>query len=188
MPGEVTFQVFNEELEEVIDGMEFGGLVTYTTDYAHHIEFDSFWGSSPPPYSALRKWVHRKWPDLDSGLKDAGMPTDSQGNPTVPRNSDAHKDGVTWVVVNSIHANGIEGIFYGRRSLELGKSKADTIAQQYAGSNDPRASEKIVEDILDLMFEASQKIIREEATDTGNLLESGLVDLTDDLGDLPEVA
>lgn len=186
MPGEVTFQVHNTELDEVVDHMEFGGLVTYTTDYAHHIEFDSFWGSSPPPFSPLREWVHRKWPDLDSGLKDAGMPTDAQGNPTVPANSDAHKDGVTWVVVNSIQASGIEGIFYGRRSLALGKQKAETIAAQYEGSNDPRAGEKIVEDILDLMFEASQKIIREEASDTGNLLESGLVDLTEDLGELPE--
>lgn len=186
MPGEVTFQTFNAEQEEVLQNMEFGGLVTYTTDYAHHIEFDSFWGSTPPPFTPLRKWVHRKWPDLDSGLKDAGMPKDDQGNPTVPANSEAHKDGVTWVVVNSISAKGIEGIFYARRSLAHGKNKAPSIAGQWEGSEDPRASEKIVEDVVDLMFATSQKIIAEEASDTGNLLESGLVDFTEDLTELPE--
>lgn len=188
MPGEVNFQTFNAEQEEVLANLEFGGLVTYTTDYAHHVEFDSFWGTSPPPFTPLRKWVDRKWPDLDGGLKDEGMPTDEEGNDLVPRNSDAHKDGVTWVVVHSIAANGIQGVFYGRRSLALGKNRADGIASQYEGTNDPRASEKIVEDVLDLMFEASQKIIAEEAGDTGNLLESGLVDTTEELSDLPEVS
>lgn len=182
MPGDVEFNVHNARLEEVIEGMEFGGVVTYTTDYAHHIEFDSFWGATPPPFSALRKWVHRKWPDLDGGLKDAGL-----GKGVQP-GSEAHKDGVTWVVVNSIQANGIYGIFYGRRSLAHGESQAESIASAYEGSNDPRAPEKIVEDVLDLMFETSQKIIAEEASDTGNLLQSGLVDVTADLGELPEVS
>lgn len=186
MPGEVRFQTFNAEQEEVMQNLEFGGVVTYTTDYAHHVEFDSFWGTSPPPFSPLRKWVDRKWPDLDGGLKDAGMPKDAQGNPTVPANSDAHKDGVTWVVVNSIEAKGINGVFYARRSLAHGKNQADSIAGKYAGTDDPRASEKVVEDVVDLMFETSQKIIAEEASDTGNLLESGLVDFTEDLSELPE--
>lgn len=186
MSGEVRFQENEADMERVFENLEHGGVVTYTTDYAHHVEFDSFWGESPPPFDKLRKWVERKWPDLDGGLKDAGMPKDSEGNPTVSSGSPQHIDGVTWVVVKSIQANGIAGLFYGRRSLEYGKQQADSVASEYAGTDDPRASEKVVEDILDLMFQTSQELIREEATDTGNLLQSGLVDTTDDIGDLPE--
>jgi len=186
MSGEVTFQLNEAKMEEVFASLEHGGVVTYTTDYAHHIEFDSFWGSTAPPFSALRDWVDRKWPDLNGELKDEGMPTDEEGNNLVPEGSPRHRDGVTWVVVNSIQETGILGIFYGRRSLEYGKQQANSVASEYEGTDDPRASEKIVEDILDLMFETSQDIIAEEASDTGNLLQSGLVDTTEDLSELPE--
>lgn len=177
MAGEVEFRLHEAEIEEVIDALEAGGLITYTTDYAHHIEFDSFWGSSPPPYPKLRRWVHRKWPDLDEGLLQEAMTYDEEGNEVFPWGSERHKDAVAWIVVKSIQDNGIHGVFYGRRSLEHGKGNAGTIAQRYAGTDDPRASEKVVEDVLDLMFATSQEIIAEEASDTGNLLQSGLVDL-----------
>lgn len=180
MAGDVEFEFMETQQMAVIEGLTAGGLVTYTTDYAHHIEFDSYWGASPPPFDKLRKWVHRKWPDLDEGLKEAGL------SPGVKEGSERHKDGVTFVVINSIKETGIEGVFFARRSLELGRNKAESIAGNYEGTNDPRASIKIVEDVLDLMFANSQDIIAEEASDTGNLLQSGLVELTEDIGELPE--
>lgn len=164
-------------MEEIFKHLEAGGLVTYTADYAHHIEFDSFWGSAAPPFGPLRRWVHRKWPDLDERLLEAGMEYDEDGNELFPPGSERHKDAVAWVVIKTIKKNGIYGIFYGRRALEHGKGNAGSIAKRYAGTDDPRASEKVVEDVLDLMFGTSQEIIAEEATDTGNLLQSGSVQL-----------
>lgn len=164
----------------VISGLEAGGIVTYMAEYAHHVEFDSYWGATPPPFPKLRAWVGRKWPDLSGGLKDAGL---SAG---IKPGSERHKDAVTWIVVKTIQDSGIEGVFYGRRSLEEGRNKAPSIAGQYEGTNDPRASIKIVEDVVDLMFARSQEIVAEEASDTGNLLQSGQVEITEDIGELPE--
>ena len=180
MAGDVEFEFRESQQMAVIAGLEAGGLVTYMAEHAHHVEFDSYWGGSPPPFPKLRKWVGRKWPDLSAGLKDAGL---SSG---VREGSERHKDGVTWVVVNSIQESGIEGVFFGRRSLEEGRNKADGIAGAYEGTNDPRASHKIVEDVVDLMFARSQEIIADEASDTGNLLQSGQVEITEDIGELPE--
>jgi hypothetical protein len=95
---------------------------------------------------------------------------------------------VTWVVINSIKETGIAGVFYGRRSLDYGRSRASAVAGKYEGTDDPRASFKIVEDILDLMFARSQEIVAEEASDTGNLLQSGLVELANQIDELPTVA
>lgn len=181
MPGQVEFNFNRATQQEIVEHLEAGGVVTYTTDYAHHIEFDSFWGASPPPFEPLRAWVHRKWPDLDAGLKDAGLSTG------IVEGSNRHKDAVAWIVVKSIQETGIAGVFYGRRSLDYGRSRAGSVAKQYEGTNDPRASTKIVEDILDLMFARSQDIIAEEASDTGNLLQSGLVELANQIDELPEV-
>lgn len=181
MPGQVEFNHQRAVQQEIIEHLEAGGLVTYTTDYAHHVEFDSFWGASPPPFDKLRAWVHRKWPDLDAGLKDAGL---SSG---IKPGSERHKDAVAWVVVKSIQKTGITGVFYGRRSLDHGRSRAGAVASKYEGTDDPRASFKIVEDILDLMFAKSQEIVAEEASDTGNLLQSGLVEIADQIDELPTV-
>lgn len=181
MPGQVEFNHQRATQQEIVEQLEAGGVVTYTTDYAHHIEFDSFWGASPPPFEPLRAWVHRKWPDLDAGLKEAGL------SPGIQPGSERHKDGVTWVVINSIKSTGIAGVFYGRRSLDYGRSRAEAVAGKYEGTDDPRASFKIVEDILDLMFARSQEIIAEEASDTGNLLQSGLVELANQIDELPTV-
>jgi len=181
MPGQVEFNHNRSTQQEIIAQLEAGGVVTYTTDYAHHVEFDSFWGASPPPFEPLRAWVHRKWPDLDGGLKDAGL------SPGIKPGSERHKDGVTWVVINSIKSTGIAGVFYGRRSLDYGRSRASAVAGKYEGTDDPRASFKIVEDILDLMFARSQEIVAEEASDTGNLLQSGLVELANQIDELPTV-
>lgn len=176
MTGEVRFQINEARQEEVFENMEFGGVVTYTTEYAHHVEFDSFWGTTPPPYGPIRRWVDRKWADLSTELK-----TDSKGNVL-------SADRVAWKVVNIIHENGIEGVFYGRRSLEYAKRHARGIAEQYEGSDDPRAPQKIIEDVLDLGFSRSQSIVAKEASDTGDLLQSGLVDTTEDLSELPGVS
>lgn len=184
MPGDVSFQHHDVLQSEILSSLEAGGVVTYTTDYAHHVEFLSTWDTTPPPFRPIRDWVGRKWPDLSAGLKEYALyPLDAQGNPDTsasPKftpNSDDHMDAVAHIVRMSIFNKGQPGVHYGGRALNRGRDAAPAFAQQYANSNDPRASEKVVEDVLDYMFAESQRIIAQEASDTGNLLQSGMVSL-----------
>jgi len=166
--GTVSFNIEGDKVQEIFEGLEARGRIAYTTDYAVYVEKSTAY-ASPPPFDKLRAWVDRKWTDLDAGLKDVAL--DDGMTPGGSR----HKDAVAWVVVNAIEENGIEGVFFAGRSLEKGIAAADTIAGAYEGTDDPKAALHIVEDITDFMFGESQEIIASEATDTGNLLQSGQV-------------
>ena len=167
--GTVSFNVESKVVEDILGEFEARGRIAYTADYAVYVEKDTAWVGTQPPFDPLRRWVGRKWPDLDQGLKDAGL---SDG---ITPNSDKHKDSVAWIVVKAISANGIEGVFFAGRALEHGINKAEAVARQYEGSDDPDAAKRIITDITDLMFGKSQDIIAAEASDTGTLLQSGQV-------------
>lgn len=176
MAGDVSFEFNEGEVVEVLEQLEVGGEVAFTASYAAHQNFDTKWTSSKPPFDPLREWVDRKWGDLDNSLTDVPLEENSNLQP----NSAAHKDAVAWVVVNSLFENGSEGVHFAERAISAGQSQASSIAAKYEGSDDPRAGYKIVEETIDLMFDVAQEIIAEEAYDTGNLLQSGLVELYDD--------
>jgi hypothetical protein len=91
-------------------------------------------------------------------------------------------------VVNAIAENGTEGVYFGRRGLDAAKQAAPSIAQQFEGSNDPQAGEKIVAEVANTGFNKGQAIISQEATDTGNLLQSGSIEVYDSPSDLPSGA
>jgi hypothetical protein len=171
--GSVSFEFDEQAAEEAIAGLGAAGRVAYTADYAEYVNYPTAFAGSQPPFDPLREWVDRKWPDLDGGLKDAALAEGMEAN------SGAHKAAVTWIVIHAIAENGTEGVFFAERSLEEGKRKADALAAKYEGSDDPEAGRKLVEDALDLMFARSQDIVSDEASDTGNLLQSGIVELLD---------
>lgn len=175
MAGKVNFQQADLVVSEMIKQMEAGALVSYTASYAKYVEFPTSYAGTQPPFDPIFEWVDRKWPDLSDGLT-----TDSQGAPLTRRQ-------VAWKVVNIIAEHGTEGVYFGRRGLDTAKQAAPSIAGQYEGSNDPQAPEKIVAEVAETGFNKSQAIISQEATDTGNLLQSGQVELVDDIGELPEV-
>lgn len=62
--------------------------------------------------------------------------------------------------------------------MERAKGNVEAIEAPYRDSGDPDAAFKILRDFLDYAFGESQDIVAEEATDTGNLLQSGFVDVT----------
>lgn len=157
-------------IEQILDDMEGGALINYSTEYAMYVEFPTAY-SSPPPFGKIRDWVDRKWPDLSQGLKKEGGGT---------------KDGVAKVVQWSIYENGIRGVHFGGRSLNRGKQNAPTVLASYAGSEDPEANQKALAEVANGMFEMSQRIISQEASDTGNLLQSGSIEWFDDAEDMPD--
>lgn len=157
-------------IEEILDDMEGGALINYSTEYAMYVEWPTTY-SSPPPFQPIRDWVGRKWNDLSEGLKAEGGGT---------------KDGVARLVQFSIQENGIRGVHFGGRSLNRGKANAPKVLAQFEGSGDPKANEKALAEVANGMFEMSQRIIAQEASDTGNLLESGSIEWFDDADDMPE--
>lgn len=163
-------------VDEQIREMSGGAVITYTADYAPHVEFPTAYAGTQPPYQPIRDWVHRKWGDLSAGLKEAGQPA---------ANQEQQKDNVAWIVVKAIAANGTKGVYFGRRGLDAAKKAAPAIAAQYEGSGDPQAAEKIVAEVAEVGFNKGQAIISQEATDTGNLLQSGSIELVDDSSELP---
>lgn len=177
MAGEVRVEEGEMNISEQIRQMEGAAVVTYTAEYAPHVEFPTSYAGSQPPFQPLYEWVQRKWPDLSGGLKDAGLPAPNQ---------EQQQRNVAWVVVKSIAANGTDGVYFGRRGLDAAKQAAPSIAQQYEGSNDPQAAEKIVAEVGEVGFNKGQAIISQEATDTGNLLQSGSIELVDDPSSLPD--
>jgi len=162
----VSLDLDQDAAEEVTEKLEAFGAIQYTAEYAVHVNYDTAWTTKKPPFKPLRKWVGRKWNDLSTDLK-----TDAEGDPL-------SKDEVTWKVINIIATYGIEGIHFAERALTAGENAADSLARQYQGSDDPDASYKIVQDVIDLMFGESQDIIADEAFDTGNLLQSGQVEVS----------
>jgi hypothetical protein len=94
-------------------------------------------------------------------------------NEDKPISTGEHQKRVARFLVESIARSGIDGVHFGKRSLEFGKNNANQIVGKYAGSDDPEAPRKIAEELTELMFEKSQDIIKDEADDTGALAESG---------------
>ena len=173
MPGKVQVREGDVNIQEMFQEMETAAVVTYTASYAKYVEFPTSYTGTQPPFQPIFEWVQRKWPTLSQGLK-----TGSQGQPLTQRQ-------VAWKVVNIIAENGTEGVYFGRRGLDTAKQAAPSIAAQYEGSGDPQAPEKIVAEVAETGFNKSQAIISQEATDTGNLLQSGSIEVGLDPGDLP---
>jgi len=158
------------EAEELLEDMEGAAMINYSVNYAQYVEFPTSYAGSPPPLQPLLDWVDRKWGDLDAGLKEAG---------------DNTVEGVARLVQWSIYENGTDGVYFGNRALEKGKDKAPSVVSSYAGSEDPEANQKILAEVVNGMFRESQRIIRDEASDRGTLLQSGSIEWFDSAEDLP---
>lgn len=171
MAGEVRVKEGDVNVSEMISEMDSGAVVTYTAEYAQYVEFPTAYAGTQPPFDPIHEWVDRKWGDLSQGLKEAGLPAANRAE---------QKQNVAWVVVKAIAANGTEGVFFGQRGLDAAKAAAPAIARQYEGSSDPNAPEKIVTEVVEVGFNKSQAIIAQEASDTGNLLQSGSIAIVDD--------
>lgn len=175
----VSHTVNDEALEEIEQGFDVEGSYGYTADHAPYVNWETTYAGTNPPFQPIREWVHRKWNDLDAGLKDAAI----EGRDASSITTSEWKDAVAWLVVNAIAKNGTEAVRFMERSMERAKGAADSIAAGYAGSEDPNAPFKILRDFLDFAFGVSQDIVAEEATDTGSLLQSGYVDVQELNGD-----
>jgi hypothetical protein len=176
MAGEVTTRVGSgedaREASEVIAAAEGAAVINYSTSYATYVEFDTAY-SAPPPFEPIHDWVQRKWPDLDSGLKAAG---------------DGETERVAHIIRYAIAENGIDGVFFGNRALTKMESRAPSVAATVADSDmgGAEAREALLGELANVGFAESQRIISEEATDTGNLLQSGSIEWYDDPEDVPD--
>lgn len=173
MPSENVQVQFNDSaLREVLETLSGAAVITYGVDYAPFVEFETAYAGTAPPFKAIRGWVGRKWADLDSGMKDAAFESHMT--------TDQWKDAVAWLVVNAIAKHGTRGVHFGGRSVAKMRANAEAFAKAYEGSSDPQAPRKLLEDIAHFGFEHSQDIIAREASDTGDLLQSGLVYITEE--------
>lgn len=161
-----------EEFSEVVENMEVEGSFGYTADHAPYVNWETHYAGTQPPFDPIRAWVHRKWNDLDAGLKTYAADGDDLS-------TDELKDRVAWVVVNSIAENGTKAIRFMERSIERAKGNISALEAPYEDSGDPHAPFKIVRDTLDFAFGESQDIVASEASDTGALLQSGFVDVSE---------
>jgi hypothetical protein len=176
MAGTVRVRERDVNVEETIQATEAAALVNYSAAYAQYVEFPTSYTGPKPPLQPLLDWVSRKWGDLSQDLK-----TNDQGVPLTERQ-------VAFKVQSIIYQNGTDGVYFGRRGLDVAKRAASTIAAQYEGSGRPEAGKKIVAEVANTGFNKSQAIISQEATDTGNLLQSGSVEVFDSPSDLPSGA
>ena len=177
MAGEVEVRLESEEggrsTEAVLSGMEGSVLINYSVEYAQYVEFPTTY-TTGPPYSVIREWVERKWNDLSTGVK-----TDDDGN-------EMTKDAVAWRIRNAINENGQRGVHFGGRSLNRMERNASAVMGQYEGSGDPDAGKKALTELANGGFAMSQRIIAQEATDTGNLLQSGSIAFFEEPGEAPD--
>lgn len=174
MPGKVQVREGDVNIEEMFQEMESAAVVNYSALYAKYVEFPTSYTGTQPPFQPIYEWVQRKWPTLSEGMKQG-----SQGQPLTQRQ-------VAWKVVNIIAEHGTEGVYFGRRGLDTARQSAPSIAAQYEGTGDPKAPEKIVQEVATAGFNKSQAVISQEATDTGNLLQSGSIEIVDDPSSLPD--
>jgi hypothetical protein len=165
--ADVAANFDDTRVQEVIRGFEVEGSFGYTVDYAKYVNYPTSYSGTAPPFEPIRKWVHRKWNDLDAGLKETAF---REG-----MTQEEHKDAVAHVVQKAIAENGTEGVYFAERAVAEVERQAEAFAARYENSEDPHAPFKIVRDVTDAAFGISQDIIAEEATDTGNLLQSGYV-------------
>lgn len=165
-----------ERLDEIFAALEVEGTFGYTADYSPYVNWETHYAGTAPPFQPIRDWVHRKWNDLDPGLLQSVL-TEKEKEQGIQPPAEEWKDRVASTVQHAIAANGTEAIRFMERSIERAKASIDAIEATYEGSEDIHAPFKIVRDVLDTAFGHSQDIIAEEATDTGNLLQSGYVDV-----------
>lgn len=165
---EVTKEV---DASELMEEMEAEGSYGYQANHAPYVNWETHYAGTQPPFAPIREWVHRKWNDLSGGLKDAADPEGTLSK-------EEHKDAVAWIVVKAIAENGTRAIRFMERSMERAKSQTNAIEAPYENSDDPKAAFKILRDFLDFAFGESQDIVADEATDTGGLLQSGYVEVT----------
>jgi len=184
---DVTANYDNTAVEEAIAGFSVTGRFGYTVDYAKYVNYPTTYAGTAPPFDPIRKWVDRKWNDLGPGLKRAAMPEEGEADEgdefdtgETDLTIEEHKDAVAWVVVTAIAENGTEGVYFMERAVGEVEKQADAFAAPYRNSDDPNAPFKIVRDLVDAGFGISQDIVAEEATDTGNLLQSGFVEIEGD--------
>ncbi|AGM11208.1 hypothetical protein M197_gp43 [Haloarcula hispanica tailed virus 2] len=189
MAGDGTVRVRTEgsrgavSTEEILDDMEGAAMINYSTNYAVYVEFPTSYTSSPPPFQPIYDWVDRKWGDLDAGLKSSVIP---KGSSADAMSTEEQQRRVAAKIQWAIFHNGTDGVYFAHRALEKGESKAPSVLAQFEGSGDPKANEKALAEIVNGMFRESQRIVREEATDTGNLLQSGSIEWFESADDLPE--
>lgn len=175
----VSYSTEDDALDEIRRGFDVEGAYGYTADHAPYVNWETTYAGTKPPFTPIREWVHRKWNDLDAGMKDAAL----DGRDASEVTKDEWKDAVAWLVVNAIAKNGTVAVRFMERSMEKAKGALDALEQPYRNSEDPNAPFKIVRDFLDFAFGVSQDIVADEATDTGSLLQSGYVDVQELNGD-----
>jgi len=175
--ADLRFSSNDEALDEIREGFDVEGAYGYTADHAPYVNWETTYAGTQPPFKPIRKWVHRKWNDLDAGMKAAAV-----SDPAAVT-TEEWKDAVAWLVVKAIAANGTVAIRFMERSMERARGGLDAVETPYRDSEDPHAPFKIVRDFLDLGFGISQDIVADEATDTGGLLQSGYVDVQELNGD-----
>lgn len=165
----------HEKIERLFDELDVVATVSYSADYAAYVEFPTEYTGSQPPFDPLHEWVQRKWNDLDDALKDVPLEETEGGDIRPEPGSDEHIRQVAWVVVMSIADDGTDGVYFLRRSFEAAKDAGEQFLEQFEGSDDIEAPRKIFERTFDFAFEQSQRIVADEATDRGTLLQSGQV-------------
>jgi len=158
-----------DALDEIAEGFDVEGSFGYTADHAPYVNWETSYAGTAPPFDPIRKWVGRKWNDLDAGLKNVAF---REG-----MSKSEHKRAVAFVVQKAIAENGTKAIRFMERAIEKTKGSRSQIEGPYQDSEDLHAPFKIVRDFLDYGFGISQDIIADEATDTGALLQSGFVDV-----------
>jgi len=126
------------------------GIVHYSVPYALYVEVDTSYDDKKPPLDPILEWVKRN------------IQTDD------PKS-------VAFAIQNKIYKKGTKGVYFLTNEKNKMKTEWENIAEQYKDSNDENAPEKIVEEMLDTMLEGANDTIRNEAYDTGNLQNSGVV-------------
>jgi len=149
----IDFTVLDKFLESAQNNQN--GLVMYNTPYAIYVEYPTEYSTKKPPLDPILNWVKRN------------IPTDK------PKET-------AFKIQEHIFQNGTEGIFYlnrTKKNFESGKGK--TIIDSYNGSIED-APHNIMNQLLEGIVQDSGEIIEKEAYDTGNLLNSTIIELTED--------
>lgn len=156
----------NTELDEIMPEQSVEGEITYSAPYALYVEFDTAYADANIPFEPLYEWVNREWGNLSSGIKE--MAEKQLG---ADASTEEVKRQVTWIIIGAIKKNGIEGVHFGKRAIEHGKSKAEMVANIHKERENPY--ENMARNLVEIMFEHSQGTIEEEAKSSGQLKDSG---------------
>lgn len=184
--AKVESSVNSDALDEIEEGFDVEGAYGYTANHAPYVNWETHYAGTRPPFQPIREWVHRKWNDLDEGMKLYALSEDTSKAREIASEitTDEWKDRVAGLVVGAIAKNGTKAVRFMERSMERARGATDAIATPYENSGDPHAPYKILRDFLDFAFGVSQDIVADEATDTGSLLQSGYVDVQEINGEL----